>query len=94
MLKTPAASAGALKGITRSTVLEIADELNILYHEEDMTRYDVWVADEVFLTGTAAEIVPIVEVDARKIGDGKPGVITAQFLEAFRSKASLDGRRL
>lgn len=93
-LITPASSSGALKGITRGTVLEIADHLNIPYREENMTRYDVWVADEVFLTGTAAEIVPIVEVDARKIGDGKPGVITARFLEAFRGKVSLDGRRL
>ena len=93
-LITPASSSGALKGITRGTVLEIADHLNIPCREENMTRYDVWVADEVFLTGTAAEIVPIVEVDARKIGDGKPGVITARFLEAFRGKVSLDGRRL
>lgn len=94
VLITPASSSGALKGITRGTVLEIADDLNIPFREENMTRYDVWVADEVFLTGTAAEIVPIVEVDARKIGDGKPGVTTAQFLEAFRGKVSLDGRKL
>ena len=94
VLITPASSSGALKGITRGTVLEIADDLNIPLREENMTRYDVWVADEVFLTGTAAEIVPIVEVDARKIGDGKPGVITARFLEAFRGKVSLDGRKL
>ena len=94
VLITPASSSGALKGITRGTVLEIADDLNIPFREENMTRYDVWVADEVFLTGTAAEIVPIVEVDARKIGDGKPGVITARFLEAFRGKVSLDGRKL
>ena len=94
VLITPASSSGALKGITRGTVLEIADDLNIPFREENMTRYDVWVADEVFLTGTAAEIVPIVEVDARKIGDGKPGVITARFLEAFRGKVSLNGRRL
>lgn len=93
-LVTPASSAGALKGITRGTVLEIAKDLNIPYREENMTRYDVWVADEVFLTGTAAEIIPIVEVDARKIGDGKPGVITARFLEAFRSKVSLDGCKI
>jgi branched-chain amino acid aminotransferase len=52
------------------------------------------VADELFLTGTAAEIVPIVEVDARKIGDGKPGKITAKFLDAFRRRASVEGTML
>ncbi|MFT5837458.1 MAG: branched-chain amino acid aminotransferase [Candidatus Azotimanducaceae bacterium] len=93
-LITPSASAGALKGITRDTALEIADELGIPWREANMTRYDVWVADELFLTGTAAEIVPIVEVDARKIGDGKPGKITAKFLEAFRRRVCVDGTKL
>ena len=59
-----------------------------------MTRYDVWVADELFLTGTAAEIVPIVEVDARKIGDGKPGEMTSKFLEAFRRRVSVEGTKI
>jgi branched-chain amino acid aminotransferase len=93
-LITPSASAGALKGITRDTALEIADELGIPWREANMTRYDVWVADELFLTGTAAEIVPIVEVDARRIGDGKPGTITAKFLEAFRRRVCVDGTKL
>ena len=93
-LITPSASAGALKGITRDTALEIADELGIPWREANMTRYDVWVADELFLTGTAAEIVPIVEVDARRIGDGKPGKITAKFLEAFRRRVCVDGTKL
>ena len=56
-----------------------------------MTRYDLWVSDELFLTGTAAEIVPIVGVDARKIGDGRPGKITAKFLKIFRRKVRIDG---
>ena len=72
-LITPAASAGALKGITRDTVLTIADELGVPWREANLTRYDIWVCDELFLTGTAAEIIPIVEVDARPIGDAKPG---------------------
>lgn len=93
-LITPAASAGALKGITRDTALEIADKLNIPWEEANLTRYDIWVADELFLTGTAAEIIPIVEVDARPIGTGKPGAITAQFLEAFRQVVTQDGTKL
>jgi branched-chain amino acid aminotransferase len=93
-LITPASSAGALKGITRDTVIEIANDLGISWREANMTRYDVWVADELFLTGTAAEIVPIVEVDARQIGDGKPGEITAKFLEAFRRRVCEVGTKL
>lgn len=90
-LITPAASAGALKGITRDTVLAIADELGVPWREANLTRYDIWVCDELFLTGTAAEIIPIVEVDARPIGDGKPGTLTARFLESFQARTKKDG---
>ncbi|WP_269523389.1 branched-chain-amino-acid transaminase [Coraliomargarita parva] len=93
-LITPAASAGALRGITRDTALEIAEELGIPWREANLTRYDIWVADELFLTGTAAEIVPIVEVDARPIGNGKPGPITGRFLEVFRRIVSKQGTML
>ena len=93
-LITPASSAGALKGITRSTALSIADDLGIIWREATLTRYDIWVADELFLTGTAAEIIPIVEVDARPIGCGKPGPITAKFLERFRKLVRKDGTML
>lgn len=93
-LITPSASAGALKGITRGSALEIAEELGVPWREANMTRYDVWVADELFLTGTAAEIVPIVEVDARPIGNGKPGAITGKFLESFRRRVSVEGTML
>ncbi|MEM1222932.1 MAG: branched-chain-amino-acid transaminase [Verrucomicrobiota bacterium] len=93
-LITPSASAGALKGITRDVVIEIAEELGISWREANLTRYDVWVADELFLTGTAAEIVPIVKVDARPIGDGKPGPKTALFLESFRRRVSSEGKML
>ncbi len=93
-LITPSASAGALKGITRDTVLEIATTLGVPAREANLTRYDVWVADELFLTGTAAEIIPIVEVDARTIGDGKPGAITGRFLEQFKKIVTKDGTQL
>ena len=93
-LITPSASAGALKGITRDTVLGIAEKLGIPWREANVTRYDVWVADEVFLTGTAAEIIPIIEIDARTIGSGKPGAVTEQFLEQFHRQVSIEGTRL
>ena len=93
-LLTPFTSGGALKGITRDTVLEIADELGIPWREANITRYDVWTAEEVFLTGTAAEIIPIVEIDARTIGNGNPGAITAKFLDGFHQRVSVEGAKL
>jgi branched-chain amino acid aminotransferase len=93
-LITPSASAGALKGITRATVLEIANAIGIPWRESNLTRYDIWVADELFLTGTAAEIIPIVKVDARPIGDGQPGAVTGRFLEQFRQRVSREGTML
>lgn len=93
-LITPSASAGALKGITRDTALSIADELGIPAREANLTRYDVWIADELFLTGTAAEIIPIVKVDGRVIGTGQPGEITARFLASFRKRVSREGTML
>ena len=94
ILYTPKISAGSLKGITREVVMEIAQELNFKVSEADLTRYDTWVADEMFLTGTAAEIIPIVEVDGRTIGNGAPGKNTAIFLKAFRSIVTKEGLRL
>src|SRR5439155_884640 len=75
---TPPITAGALRGITRSIVFEIAAELGIKVSETDITRHDVFVADECFLTGTAAEIIPVVKADGRLIGNGKPGPITTR----------------
>ncbi|HKB89116.1 MAG TPA: branched-chain-amino-acid transaminase [Opitutaceae bacterium] len=91
---TPAASQGALKGITRSSILDIAQELKVPLREVDLTRYDVWNADECFLTGTAAEVIPVVKLDGREIGDGKPGAITNRVLEAFRRRVLIEGTRL
>jgi branched-chain amino acid aminotransferase len=81
---TPPVTAGALRGITRSVVFEIAAELGVKVRETDITRHDVFVADECFLTGTAAEIVPVVKADGRSIGNGKPGPITTRIIARFR----------
>jgi branched-chain amino acid aminotransferase len=81
---TPPVAAGALRGITRAVVFEIAAELGVKVREADITRHDVFVADECFLTGTAAEIVPVVKADGRSIGNGKPGPITARIIARFR----------
>lgn len=93
-LLTPASHSGALVGITRQVAMEIAAELGLQVVETNLTRYDVWNAEECFLTGTAAEVIPVIEVDARRIGDGKPGPQTARILEVFRRKASTEGTRL
>ncbi len=81
---TPPITAGALRGITRSVVFEIAAELGIKVSETDVTRHDVFIADECFLTGTAAEIIPVIQVDGRLIGSGKPGAISTRMTARFR----------
>ena len=81
---TPPTTAGALQGITRSVVFDIAGEFDIKVIEADFTRHDIFVADECFLTGTAAEIVPVVIADGRIIGNGKPGPITTRIIARFR----------
>jgi branched-chain amino acid aminotransferase len=93
-LITPAASQGALKGVTRSTIFDIAREIGVPIREADLTRYDVWIADECFLTGSGAEVVPAVKLDGREIGDGRPGAITKRVLEAFRKRVLVEGTRL
>jgi len=93
-LLTPAAHAGALIGITRQVSMEIARELGLEVVETNLTRYDVWNAQECFLTGTAAEVIPVIEVDARVIGAGKPGPVTGRILEVFRRKAATEGTRI
>ena len=90
-LWTPPFHAGALKGVTRSVVLDIAEDLSVPVMQENLTRYDIWIADECFLTGTAAEVIPVVEVDGRPIGEGTPGKKTATFLEEFRSRVAKEG---
>ena len=75
---TPPLSAGALYGITRQMVIELAEKSGISVSEPNLTRYDLFNADECFLTGTGAEIVPVVKIDGRVIGDGKPGPADAK----------------
>ena len=81
---TPPITAGALQGITRSVVFDIGSEFEIKVIEADFTRHDLFVADECFLTGTAAEIVPVVKADGRLIGNGEPGPITTRIIARFR----------
>ena len=94
VLFTPPLDAGSLRGITRATVIDLADELEVPYREQALTRYDLWTSDECFLTGTAAEVIPCVEVDHRPIGNGQPGEMTRRFITSFREKAKTDGINL
>jgi len=91
---TPAASQGALKGITRGTVMDIAQELKIPLREVNLTRYDIWCADECFLTGSGAEVIPVTKLDGREIGAGKPGPITQRILASFRRRVLVEGTRI
>lgn len=82
-LLTPPLDAGILEGVTRDAVIELALAAKIEFREMTLTRHDIYVADECFLTGTAAEVVPVVKIDGRPIGDGAPGPITGQLMRAF-----------
>ncbi|MFM7071043.1 MAG: branched-chain-amino-acid transaminase [Planctomycetota bacterium] len=82
-LLTPPIDAGILEGITRNAVIDIAREAGITTREISLTRYDVYVADECFLTGSAAEVIPVVKVDNRAIGAGVPGPITQDLIRRF-----------
>jgi branched-chain amino acid aminotransferase len=93
-LLTPPTWQGALEGVTRAVVLELAEKLRIKAAEEPMTRYDVYTADEAFMTGTAAEIVPVISLDGRSIGTGKPGPVTAKLLAGFKALTAREGARI
>jgi branched-chain amino acid aminotransferase len=90
-LFTPPLSAGALYGITRGTVIELAREAGLKVSEPTLTRYDLFNADECFLTGTGAEIVPVVKIDGRVIGSGKPGPVTRQLEKAYHALTKVTG---
>lgn len=91
-LYTPPTSAGALEGITRNVVMEIAkNKLKLLVKEELFTPYHVYIGEEVFLTGTAAEVIPVTQVDGRAIGDGHPGKTTLRLIKEFRDLTRLTG---
>ena len=81
---TPPVEASILEGITRATVIDLAREAGYPVRETPLTRHDIYIADECFLTGSAAEIVPVVKLDSRTIGDGKPGKITRDLTDRFR----------
>jgi branched-chain amino acid aminotransferase len=88
---TPPVYLGALEGITRNAILDVARAKGFDVRESPFTRHDVYVADEVFLTGTAIEVIAVIDVDGREISDGKPGEVTKVLLEEFRKIVTKDG---
>jgi len=90
-LFTPPLSAGALYGITRQTVIELAESLGVKVAEPNLTRYDMFNADECFITGTAAEIVPVVKIDGRVIGTGQPGALTLKLIKEYHALTQVSG---
>ena len=90
-LFTPPLSAGALYGITRQTVIELAREAGLKVSEPNLTRYDLFNADECFLTGTGAELIPVGKIDGRVIGGGKPGKITHKLVEDYHALTKVSG---
>ena len=92
-LFTPPPYVGILKGITREVVMRLGLEIGLQVREEVFTRHDLYTADEVFLTGTAAEIVPVVKIDNRRIGPGRPGPVTMRLMKEFRKLTPKEGVR-
>jgi len=84
VLQTPPVNAGSLEGITRNAVIELIAKRKLPFREMDLTRQDLYVADECFLTGTAAEVIPVTQIDGRAVGPGQPGPITRQLISDFR----------
>lgn len=93
-LYTPSIYSGALEGLTRNKVISLAENLGYSVNEVSMQRYDLYTADEVFLTGTAAEIISVVEIDKRAIGSGTPGEITKELASSYSKYASSNGYSL
>jgi len=85
IIKTPPPEAGILEGITRNAVIQLARSLDITVVETALERHDIFIADECFLTGTAAEVIAVVSLDGRTIGTGKPGPVTQRLLDGFRA---------
>jgi branched-chain amino acid aminotransferase len=90
-LMTPPTWCGGLEGITRDKVMRLAREMGLEVQETVLTRYELWTADEMFLTGTAAEVIAVVDLDRRPIGSGKPGPVTKKLVQAYRQLAGEDG---
>ena len=93
-LLTPPLAAGALYGITRGVAIELAKSLGVEVTEPNLTRYDLYNADEVFITGTAAEVVPVVKIDGRLIGSGKPGKLTKNLIKAYQNLTNSTGEAI
>ena len=93
-LLTPPLAAGALYGITRGVAIELAKSLGVEVAEPNLTRYDLYNADEVFITGTAAEVVPVVKIDGRQIGSGKPGKLTKNLIKAYQDLTNSTGEAI
>lgn len=93
IVQTPPTYLGALKGITRQAILDLALRNDIPCQERILTRHDLYNADESFLTGTAAEVIPVVKIDGRQIGTGKPGKVTRKLMSSFRDLTRKDGVR-
>jgi branched-chain amino acid aminotransferase len=91
VLRTPPVTEGALEGITRNVVMRLAADKGIEVRETRMSRYDLYTADEVFLTGTAAEVIGVVNIDRRQIGDGHPGPVTKSLMEIYHTYACANG---
>jgi len=90
-LFTPPLSAGALYGVTRRVVMDLATQSGLAVSEPNLTRYDLFNADECFLTGTAAELMPVVKIDGREIGSGKPGPVTASLVTQYHALTKASG---
>jgi len=91
VLYTPPTHVGILRGITRDTIMELAARDGYVVKEELITRHDLYVADEIFFTGSGAEVIPVINVDGRSIGDGQPGAITWHFIDAYRTLVNSTG---
>ena len=91
VLVTPPVHMGILEGVTRNSVIDLAREAGMQVEERVFTRHDLYIADECFLTGTAAEVIPVVKIDQRAIGDGQPGKVTEKLIATFRQFANSYG---
>jgi len=94
VVRTPPATDGALDGITGAAVRELAEAAGLRWREERLGRYDLFTADECFLTGTGAELVPVIDLDGRRIGSGRPGAVTRRLAAAFHALAEREGTPL
>ena len=92
-LYTPPQCMGSLRGITRDAILALASEKDLETHEHVITRHEIFISDEAFLTGTAAEVIPVVKIDNRVIGNGKPGKITSMLMKEFKKLTKKEGVR-